>query len=223
MGDVLGPGGWRAGWEMRRLGFSAGLSNGFETVGFATMTMVAGLLGGVALEAYSVVHNLMATVFMIGLGLSIATGVRVGTEMGRGRPHEAAFAGWTGLATGIVIMVTIGLLVWAGRFQIAAFYTIDEEVIAHTVMLCGLVALIFMPDCCQIVMGQAVRALGDAWIPILCYIISFTVVLVPMGWVMAMSFGFGTQGLLMAILTSCWLASLLLAWRFYVLTRRAKA
>ncbi|MEM7178590.1 MAG: MATE family efflux transporter [Pseudomonadota bacterium] len=218
-----GPGGWRAGWEMRRLGFSAGLSNGFETIGFATMTMLAGLLGGIALDAYSIVHNLMATVFLIGLGLSIATGVRVGTEMGRGRPHEAAFAGWTGLGTGVVIMGTIGLLVWVGRFQIAAFYAVDADVIAHTVMLCGLVALILAPDCFQIVMGQAVRALGDAWIPILCYMISFAVVLVPMGWIMAISFGFGTQGLLMAILTSCWLASLLLAARFYVLTRRAQA
>lgn len=218
-----GPGGWRAGWEMRRLGFSAGMSNGFETIGFAAMTMFAGLLGGVALESYSIVNNLMATVFMIGLGLSIATGVRVGTEMGQGRPHEAAFAGWAGLGTGIVIMGAIGLLVWAGRFHIAAFYSIDPDVIVHTATLCGVVALVFLPDCCQIVMGQAVRALGDAWIPILCYIISFTVVLVPMGWVMAMSYGFGAQGLLMAILISCWVASLLLAGRFYVLTRRAMA
>lgn len=215
-----GPGGWRAGWQMRRLGLSAGLSNGFETVGFAAMMMFAGLIGGVGLDAYSIIHNLMSTVFMVGLGLSIATGVRVGTEMGRGRPHEAAFAGWTGLGTTVAIMGLLGLLVWLGRYEIAWFYASEPDVIARAALLCTIVAFVFIPDCAQIVLGQAVRALGDAWMPILCYIASFTVMMVPLGWFFAMVLGFEERGLLMAIIAACWLATLLLAWRFRVLTRR---
>ncbi|MBY8976045.1 MATE family efflux transporter [Rhodobacteraceae bacterium NNCM2] len=217
-----GPGGWRAGYQMRRLGFSAGLSNGFEVFGFAAMTLFAGILGSQSLEAYSIIHNIMSTVFMIGLGLSIATGVRVGTEMGRGHPDEAAFAGWTGLVAAILIMGLMGLLTWAGRYEIAAFYASDPAVIERAAGLCLIVALVYMPDSCQIVLGQAVRALGDAWIPILCYIVSFSVLMVPLGWILSMYLGFEERGLLMAIITSCWLATLLLGWRFRVLTRRAR-
>ncbi|MEM7236601.1 MAG: MATE family efflux transporter, partial [Pseudomonadota bacterium] len=215
-----GPGGWRAGWPMRRLGLSAGLSNGFETFGFAALMMFAGQIGGVALDAYAIIHNLMATIFMIGLGLSIATGVRVGTEIGRGRPDEAAFAGWTGLASGLVIMAVMGGLTWIGRDEIAWFYAADPAVIERTAILCTFVALIYAPDCAQIVLGQAVRALGDAWIPILCYMASFSVLMVPLGWMLAMEFGFDERGLLMAIVAACWIATGLLALRFRALTRR---
>ena len=55
---VWGPGGWRAGLLMRKLGTSAGLSNGFETIGFAAMSMMAGTLSVAALDAYSISHNL---------------------------------------------------------------------------------------------------------------------------------------------------------------------
>lgn len=215
-----GPGGWRAGWPMRKLGLSAGLSNGFETFGFAALMMFAGQIGGVALDAYSIIHNLMATVFMIGLGLSIATGVRVGTEIGRGNPEEAAFAGWTGLAMGFGIMLIAGALTWFGRDGIAWFYASDPAVIERTAILCLLVAFIYAPDCGQIVLGQAVRAHGDAWMPILCYMASFSVLMVPLGWTLAMEFDFDERGLLMAIAIACWLATGLLALRFRALTRQ---
>ena len=60
---VWGPGGWRAGYQMRKLGASAGISNGFETIGFAAMSLMAGTLGIAALDAYSISHNLLSTFF----------------------------------------------------------------------------------------------------------------------------------------------------------------
>ncbi|MEM9045096.1 MAG: MATE family efflux transporter [Pseudomonadota bacterium] len=216
-----GPGGWRAGWPMRKLGMSAGISNGFETFGFAAMTMFAGQLGALALDAYSIVHNLMATVFMIGLGLSIATGVRVGNEIGRGRMNEAVFAGWTGLGLGLAIMTTMGLITWFGRDTIAWLYASDPDVIARAAVLCMICAFVYAPDCGQIVLGQAVRAFGDAWMPILCYLVSFTVFMVPFGWWMVNGWGWDERGLLIAIMVACWIATILLALRFWTLARRA--
>ena len=216
-----GPGGRRAGRRMRRLGLSAGISNGFETFGFAAMTMFAGRLGTQALDAYAVAYNIMSTVFMVGLGLSIATGVRVGAAAGRRKPTEAAIAGWTGLGAGFVVMSLIGLPIWIGSAEIARFYSADPEVIARAAGLCLIVALIHIPDCGQVVLGQAVRAMGDAWIPILCYFASFTVFMIPAGWAMVNGLGWDERGLLLAILAACWIAVLLLGFRFRTLARRA--
>ncbi|MDT8344621.1 MAG: MATE family efflux transporter [Thermohalobaculum sp.] len=218
-----GPGGWRAGYLMRKLGLSAGLSNGFETVGFATMSLFAAGLGPLALDAYSISHNLVSTVFMIGLGLAVATGVRVGIETGRGRPDEAAFAGWTGLGVALATMGTLGALVILGRHQIAAVYTDDPDIIARASGLFLFSAVVFIPDAAQVVMGQAVRALGDAWIAILAYILAFTVILIPLGWWMIHPGGWDESGLLVAIFLCCTLAVGLLGWRFRVLTRGARA
>ncbi len=222
-GSLWGPGGWAAGRMMRRLGLSAGLSTGFETVGFAAMTMFAGQIGTLPLAAYSLSHNLTAMVFMIGLGLSIATGVRVGIEIGRGRPDEAAFAGWTGLATVMGVMAVIGLGVFLGRGAIVALYTDDPAVAARAAGLFALAALIFVPDGAQVVMGQAVRALGDAWVAVACYIGAFLVLMVPLGWVLVNPLGFDERALILTIVATCWLATVLLALRFRVLSRRMRA
>jgi len=217
--SIWGPGGWAAGAMMRKLGWSAGLSNGFETIGFAAMTMFAGQLGSLPLDAYSLGHNLMATLFMVGLGLAVASGVRVGIEMGRDRPEEAAFAGWIGLAAVLAIMSLLGLTVLANREALAAVYTDDPAVAARAAALFAVVAFVFVPDSAQVVMGQALRALGDAWVAVGCYIASFLVLMVPLGWTLVNRLGFDERGLIGAVITACLLATVLLAARFRWLTR----
>jgi MATE family multidrug resistance protein len=207
---------------MRKLGASAGLSNGFETIGFASMTMFAGQLGTLPLDAYSLSHNLLSTLFMVGLGLAVATGVRVGIEMGRDRPDEAAFAGWVGLLAVFVVMSLLGVVVVSSRATIAAVYTDDPVIAARAMGLFLLGALVFVPDSAQVVMGQALRALGDAWVAVACYIVSFVVLMVPLGWVLVNPLGFDERALIGAIIAACTLATALLSLRFYWLTRRGR-
>lgn len=215
-----GPGGWAAGREMRKLGASAGLSNGFETIGFASMTMFAGQLGTLPLDAYSLSHNLVSTLFMVGLGLAVASGVRVGIEMGRDRRDEAAFAGWIGLSAVVVVMSVLGVVVVISRETIAAVYTDDPVIAARAMGLFVFGAFVFVPDSAQVVMGQALRALGDAWFAVACYILSFVVLMVPLGWMLVNPLGFDERALIGAIIAACVLATGLLSWRFHWLTRR---
>ncbi|GMG80898.1 MATE family efflux transporter [Paralimibaculum aggregatum] len=216
---VWGPGGWRAGATMRKLGLSAGIGNGLETMGFAAMTFLAGQISLAALDAYSISHNLVSMLFMVGLGLSIATGVRVGHEVGRGRLAEAAFAGWAGFGATVAVMGTLGLAVWFWRHEIAPVYTDDPALQARAAGLFVFSALVFVPDACQVVLGQAVRALGDAWVAIAVYGLAFVVVLMPLGWAMVEIFGTDERGLVQAIILSCLVATVLLAARFRALTR----
>jgi multidrug resistance protein, MATE family len=216
---VWGPGGWRAGYPMRALGASAGLSNGFETIGFAAMMMIAGTLGTAALDAYSIAHNLVATVFMIGLGLSVATGVRVGIAAGAGDAHEATVAGWTGLLVALAIMGSLSALVLLFRDGIVLAYTDVPELAVRTTGVLLFSAFIFVPDTAQVVLGQAVRALGDAWVPVTAYVASFVVLMVPLGLWLTGPGGWDERGLAVAIIAACTLATVLLVWRFRVLTR----
>ncbi|HUS53775.1 MAG TPA: MATE family efflux transporter [Thermohalobaculum sp.] len=214
-----GPGGWAAGRTMRKLGASAGLSNGFETIGFAAMTMFAGQLGTLPLDAYSLSHNLLSTLFMVGLGLAVASGVRVGIEMGRDRPDEAAFAGWVGLLAVVVVMSTLAVLVVINRESLAAIYTNDPVIAARASGLFVLSALVFVPDSAQVVMGQALRSMGDAWVAVACYIASFVMLMVPLGWLLVNPLGYDERALIGTIIAACLLASALLTLRFHWLTR----
>ena len=215
-----GPGGWRAGTMMRKLGLSAGLSNGCETVGFAAMTLIAGTLGIAALDAYAISHNLVSTLFMVGLGLAVATGVRVGQATGAGDAREAAFAGWTGLLVAFVIMGTLGALVLIFRHDLAAVYTNDPDLAARVATVFLFSAFVFLPDSLQVVMGQAIRALGDAWVAVAAYVVAFVVLMVPLGWVLVYEQGWDERGLVLAIIVACFLATFLLVIRFRMLTRK---
>lgn len=214
-----GPGGWRSGTLMRKLGLSAGLSNGFETFGFAAMTMFAGTLGTTALAAYSISHNMVSTLFMVGLGLSVATGVRVGQALGEGDRSEATVAGWTGLLTAFFVMGLLAVAVLVFRHQLPGIYTDDLELGARTAGVFLLAVLVFVPDAMQVVMGQAIRAFGDAWAAVAVYVLSFAIVMVPLGYYMIHGGGWDERGLVLAVSISCILATLLLSWRFRVLTR----
>ena len=153
------------------------------------------------------------------LGLAVATGVRVGIETGRGRAAEAAFAGWTGLLAVFLLMGALAALIHFNRDSIAWIYTDDPLVAARAAGLFAVSALVFVPDCAQVVMGQALRALGDAWVAVGCYLLSFLVLMVPLGWIVVHRFGYDERGLVGAILLSCVVATVLLAARFRWLTR----
>ena len=98
-----------------------------KTVGFFAMTVMAGTLGTAALDAYSISHNVVSTMFMVGLGLAIATGVRVGNLAGAGHRDEAAFAGWSGVAMAAIVMTVLGGMVLIFSDTIAAVYTDDPD------------------------------------------------------------------------------------------------
>ncbi len=219
-GSPWGPGGWRAGREMRRLGLAAGFAGAIETVGFAAMTMYAGQLGTLPLAAYSISHNLVSTVFMVSLGLAIATGVRVGIEFGAGRPGEARFAAWCGVLAVVAVTGILALVVELDRGAVAAVYTDDPVVAARVVGLLAFAALVFAPDGAQVVIGQALRALGDAWVMVACYVAAFLVTMIPLGWLMLYRFGWDERGLVVTIIIACLLATVLLATRFHLLVGR---
>lgn len=222
-GGFWGPGGWAAGAEMRRLGYAAGLSVFFETSAFGALTQIAGLIGPAALAAYSIAHNLESTVFMIALGLSVATGVRVGSEAGAGRMGEAAFAGWTGLLACVAIMSGGGAAVWLGAPALAALYSADAGVAAGAAALMLVIAVSVIPDGCQIVMGQSNRALGDAYVASALYFLAFWGVMVPLAATLALGLGWGPEALVWSTVAGASLSAALQGARFRALTHRRAA
>ena len=75
----LDGGWWKGGGEQWRLGYAAGVSQGVEAMAFNSLTMMAGLLGPVALASYSISLNLSALIFMLALGFGSATALNRAT------------------------------------------------------------------------------------------------------------------------------------------------
>ena len=84
--------------QLVRLGLPAAMQILFEGSVFGLVTVWAARLDEASLAAHSIAVQVIATNFMVPLGISSAAAVRVGQAIGRGDRPGAATAGWTALA-----------------------------------------------------------------------------------------------------------------------------
>ena len=211
---LWGPGGWRAGAEMRRIGFAGGAAYFFETVAFASLAQAAGLLGASALAAYTILHNIEALVFMIALGLSVGTAVRIGQAAGAGDRAEARFAGLAGLAAAMGLVALLGLGLFAAAPAVVGFYSADPALIARAAPIIAILAFSMVFDAGQVVLGQSTRALGDGWGTTLCFFAAFFCVMVPLAFFLAFATPLAEAGLFIGTAVGCATAVGLLGARF---------
>jgi MATE family multidrug resistance protein len=217
---LWGPGGWKAGVEMRRIGLAGGAAYFFETVAFAAMAQAAGLLGATPLAAYTILHNVETTVFMVALGLSVATAVRVGQAAGAGDRAGARFAGLAGISGAMVLAAAIGLALLAAAPAVVRFYSSDPGLIARAAPLIAILAVSMVFDAGQVVLGQSTRALGDSWGTTACFFLAFWCVMIPASLFMAFRTPLAEGGLFIGTGLGCATAVLLLGLRFRQLMAR---
>ncbi|MEZ5648176.1 MAG: MATE family efflux transporter [Alphaproteobacteria bacterium] len=210
---------WQSGRQQRLMGVAAGLAQVSESGGFAILALLAGTFGSLAVASWSILFNILALIFMLSLGIGVATSVRVGIAHGRGDQEEAKFAGWCGLGINSAIMIAMGLILWLFAEPITQLYTTDPQLIAMATPIVAFGAALLVPDGGQGVMNQATRGLGDSWIPTLIHSFSFFGVMLIAGVLLAFHYNQGTFGLAMAVFLATTLAMLCHCSRFFWLTQ----
>lgn len=213
---------WEAGAEQRRVGYGAAVSIGVETTAFGGLSIFAGWLGVLALAATSIAFNVVATIFMVALGLASATGVRVGIAAGRRDPDGIARAGWTGLGAVASVMALIGVVLALFAETIAGFYTSEAALLATAAPLVALCALLLVPDGGQVVMAHALRGRGDNLAPTLLHICSYLLLMLPSSWALALPAGRGVAGLWEGAIAASVFSVAVLSLRFRHLNREAR-
>ncbi|HZZ35579.1 MAG TPA: MATE family efflux transporter [Caulobacteraceae bacterium] len=204
----------------RRIGYGAGASNLFEVAAFASMNVIAGWLGAIAVAAYAAVINVASLVFMVPLGLSTATAVLVGRAYGAGDRAGVTRAALVGFSVAAVFGIAVSLLVWPGAELIARAFTRDPAAMALAATALALSALFLAPDAVQVVVAQALRTRGDVLAPTLTHMTSYAVVMIPLAAYLAVPAGMGIPGILWAIILATFLSAALLLGRFWFLSRR---
>lgn len=212
-------GGWLSWAQQRRIGTSAGMSQLVESAAFSLLTLIAGLIGTLAVAAYSISFQILGLVFMIALGMGSATAVLVGHARGRGEPAAVARAGWLGLTVDVSIVAGVGGAIHLAAPWIVPMFTADPALIAIATPLVAYMGFVVIPDTCQAVMALALRGCGDTWVPVATHIISYFAVLAPCAWIFALHTDRGVAGILDAILIASVVSATFLVGRFYLLTR----
>ena len=210
---------WSSWAHQRRIGYSAGLSNGIESAAFSAMSIFAGLLGALPLAAFSVAFNNLALVFMIALGIGTATSVCVGNAHGRRDTRDMAYAGWTGLGLTVLVMALLGLPLILIPDLIASIFSTDLNLISAAAPLIAFLFFVLIADGSQTVMAHALRGRSETWVPAALHVVSYLVIMIPSGWLLSNSLGRGAIGLFEGILIASLVSVSLLSARFWWLCR----
>jgi len=165
-------------------------------LGFSTyMSIVCAKLGATMLAAHQVVLDLDAFIYMVPLGLSYATTVRVGQGAGRVSLPAVRRSARASLILGMGF-ITVAALVFAGFPRTwASIYTNDTAVIAAAApifLICGFAQL---GDAANILFSAALVGLGDTRTPLIANTAIYWTIAVPLSYGLAFHSGLALSGL----------------------------
>lgn len=200
---------------MRGIGYAASVSYFIEAGAFGAMSIYAGWLGALSVAAWAIVLNMAAVIFMVPLGLATATGVFVGRAYGAGNPEGVRRAARMGFTATVMATLTICALVGFGSDLIARGYTRDDEVQAVAAAALLLSCLFFVADGLQVVGSQSLRAQNDIWMPTATHLASYLLVMMPLGYVFAISLGLGVNGIVWSVIVASLMSATLLWYSYF--------
>lgn len=202
-------------WRLLNLGFPAASQIGVEIGVFAVAAMLIGKLGAVPLAGHQIALNTVSFTYMVPLGIGSAAAVRVGHALGRRDAHGASRAGWTAMTLGAGFMACMAVVLWSVPGLIARIYTPDPTVIRMASALLFVGAFFQLFDGLQAVATGALRGAGDTTTPMVCHLVYYWAIGLPLGWYLCFRRNFGAAGLWTGLCVALILigVTLLFAWR----------
>ncbi|MCT7991723.1 MATE family efflux transporter [Laspinema olomoucense] len=211
-------------WGIVKIGWPIAGLFAIETGLFAVTTFMMGTLGTVTLAAHNIALQTANITFMVPVGLSLATTVRVGQAMGRKEILSARLAGYVGIAIGVSFMSLMGLFLWTNPDKIVALYldiqnAENQPVLESAMSLLGIAAMFQIFDGMQIIAAGALRGVKDTRIPMAIGFLGYWCIGLFSGYILGLRLNFGGTGLWLGLVLGLAFSGLLLTCRFaYLLT-----
>ncbi len=212
---------WRLIWALLRVGLPMAVSLLLETSLFSAAGLAIGHFGETAAASHQVALNVAAFSFMVPLGISITTSVRVGNAAGRGDPLGVRRAGFTGMGLALAVQMVSGGLMLLFPAEIAGLYTHDSAVIAGGVLLLQIAGVFQLSDGLQVSAMGALRGLKDTKVPMVITALAYWVVGFPLALVLAFGMDWHAPGMWCGLIAGLTVAAGLLTYRFHILSRPA--
>lgn len=213
--------------KLVNLGSLSAMQMFFEVAIFTAAIWLSGLLGKNPQAANQIALNLSSMTFMVAMGLSVASMIRVGNQKGLQNYKELRRIAFSIFLLGIILAVFFAILFFIFHKSLPNIYMdlndaenyIDNmEVISIASNLLLAAAFFQISDSIQVVMLGALRGLQDVKIPTILTFISYWIVGFPVSYFLGKEEMYGSFGIWLGLLAGLTTASILLFIRFNSLT-----
>lgn len=200
--------------SVAREGAPLGLMYVAETGAMAVATLMIGAFGAVALAGNQVAMSVGSLLYMVPMGIAGAVAIRVAQERGANNLAALRPITWAALGLGTLWLASAAVLLGLYGRMIAGWITSEVEVITIAATIFFVFAFSQVMDGVQSTMTGALRGLSDTTFPAVISLLSYWILGLPLGWVLAHPVGFGPAGIWAGFVIALGLAGLVLVWRF---------
>ena len=199
----------------------------FEVAIFTSAIWLSGLLGKNPQAANQIALNLSSMTFMVAMGLSVASMIRVGNQKGLQNYKELRRIAFSIFLLGVLLAMFFALLFFLFHKSLpniyvdlrdTANYKDNMEVVSIASNLLLAAAFFQISDSIQVLVLGALRGLQDVKIPTILTFISYWVVGFPVSYYLGKEDMYGSFGIWLGLLAGLTTASILLFIRFNSLT-----
>ncbi len=204
------------------LGLPAAFQLLLEVGVFCLATVLAGRLEPAALAAHQIAINVASTTYMVPLGISQATCVRVGHKLGGGDPAAARRVGWMGIGLSSTFMSLAAVAFIAfPRFFISLWEASPRAVsVGVTLFIAAAVFQLF--DGLQVTAIGALRGLGDTRSALYWNFIGYWLIALPIGYGLCFPYGLGALGLWIGFCAGLMVCGVALVRRWAIASRMTR-
>lgn len=209
--------------RMLKMGVPMGMQFVFEAGAFGAAGIMMGWLGTKALAAHQIAISLAAVSYMMASGISAASTVRVGNQLGRGDIPNLRRAGFTSFGMGAVFMAFCALVFLLFPRFLAELFIQDEAIVELSAGLLIIAAFFQISDGLQVVALGALRGLADVKIPTLITLFAYWIIGLPVGYLLSFTLEFGASGVWYGLLIGLSVTAILLLIRFNYISLQKQA
>ncbi|MFY9243167.1 MAG: MATE family efflux transporter [Polaribacter sp.] len=209
------------------LGSLSAMQMFFEVAIFTSAIWLSGLLGKNPQAANQIALNLSSMTFMVAMGLSVASMIRVGNQKGLQNYKELRRIAFSIFFLGLILATFFAIIFFIFHASFPKIYVdlndaenyIDNmEVIAIAGKLLLAASIFQISDSIQVMVLGALRGLQDVKIPTILTFISYWIVGFPVSYFLGKEDMYGSFGIWLGLLAGLTTASILLFIRFNSLT-----
>lgn len=200
--------------KVLKIGVPIALQLIVEMTSFSIGAIMMGWLGEVPLAAHQVAIGLAASTYMISLGISAASTIRVSHQIGNRDFVSMRKAAYASSHLVLVFMSLMGLLFIVFRNYLPYIFTTDEQVIQIAARLLIVAAIFQVFDGLQVVMLGNLRGMADVKIPMVIAFLAYLGLGLPASWFFAFKLNAGAEGIWYGFLVGLGVAGILFFWRF---------
>jgi multidrug resistance protein, MATE family len=222
-GRLLRPD-WQRLGDIFRIGTPIAFTLAFEVTVFSAAVYLMGLIDQTSVAAHAIALQIAAISFMVPLGISQATTIRVGMAHGARDPAWVGMAGSASLAMALGFMGLAAFTIWAFPRELASLFLdaanpANAPVLDLAVKFLFIAAIFQLADGAQVVGAAMLRGLQDTRVPMIYAGIGYWLVGLGGGAALAFWAGFAGEGVWTGLALGLAIVAVLMLWRW---SRRAR-